>query len=145
MVSQPQKVSPSGDVLIERVITTYRISDAGASDTSYLSLEPKLIWSRLRYEWRNHVLRKYPNAKLASDGTNFGAGQVVVTPNVLKAEILSVYRAWEELGLVEDFEGFKSTLIVERNLSNVDRLDMSMSPNAINQFRILGVKLAFIL
>lgn len=64
------------------------------------------------------ITSKYPRHKLANDGTSFGAGQAIVTPNVIKGEMLSIYRQLERAGIVENFELFKQYLIVERNADN---------------------------
>lgn len=134
-----------GIVRIERLITTYKKNEFGADDTSYLDLNTKLTLSYIRYDWRNTVLRKYPRHKLASDGTEFGTGQAIVTPKIMKAEVIAKFREWENIGLVEGVDQFKDDLIVERNVSDVNRLDISMSPNLINQLRITGTKISYIL
>src|SRR5262249_4134124 len=91
-----------GKVRIERMITTYKTNDFGAADTSYLDLTTILTLSYLRYDLRNYILRKYPRHKLANDGTRFGSGQAIVTPKLMKSEIIAKFREWEGIGLVED-------------------------------------------
>lgn len=139
------KVDAGGTVRIERVITTYKQNPAGADDVSYLDLNTLLTLSYLRYDFRNFWLNKYPRHKLANDGTQFGAGQAVMTPKVAKAEAIGRFRLWESLGLVEDIDSFKEQLIVERNSQDVNRLDFLLPPNLINQLRVVGVKIGFIL
>ena len=68
-----------------------------------------------------------------------------MTPKVAKAEAIARFRLWEELGLVEDIDQFKEELIVERNAQDVNRLDFLLPPNLINQLRVVGVKIGFIL
>lgn len=138
-------VDAGGVVRIERLITTYQENAFGADDTSYLDLEPKLTLSYLRYDFRNYILRKYPRHKIADDGTRYGVGQSIVTPKLIKAEIVARFREWEELGLVEGYDQFKNDLIVERNISDPTRVDILMSPDLVNQLRIFGSKIAFIL
>lgn len=139
------KVDPGGNVLIERPITTYKTNSAGASDESYLDVTTMLTLLYLRYSFRNRILSKYPRHKLANDGTRFGAGQAVITPMIGKGEALSWFREMEELGLVEGFDQFKRDLVVERNASNVNRLDFLLPPDLINQFIVGAVKLQFLL
>ena len=138
-------VDAGGVVRLERVITTYKQSPSGAPDTAYLDLNTVLTLGYLRYDFRNYIRRKYPRHKIADDGTRFGAGQAVITPKTGKAEALVKFRDWEELGLVEGFEQFKSDLICERNPSDPTRLDWYLPPNLVNQFRVAGAKVAFIL
>ncbi|HEG1707424.1 TPA: phage tail protein, partial [Yersinia enterocolitica] len=65
--------------------------------------------------------------------------QAIVTPNVIKGEMLSVYRQLERAGIVENFELFKQYLIVERNADNPNRLDVLFPPDYVNQLRVFAV------
>lgn len=138
-------VSASGRVAIESLVTTYQTNAFDAPDTSYLYLNTLLTLSYIRFDFKATITSKYPRHKLASDGTRFAQGQAVVTPNVIKAEAISKFRQWESLALVEGFDQFKNDLIVERNVSNPNRLDVLMPPDLVNQLRILGVKIEFLL
>jgi phage tail sheath gpL-like len=134
-----------GVVRIQRLITTYKTSPAGAEDISYLDVNTPLTLAFLRYDFRNYILRKYPRHKLADDGTRYGAGQAVITPKVGKAEAIARFRLWEEQGLVENIDQFKGDLICERNANDPNRLDWMLPPDLINQFRIGGVQIGFLL
>lgn len=134
----------SGGVLrLERMITMYQQNGLGADDVSYLDVTSMLTLSFLRYDFRNYFLLKYPRHKLANDGTRFGAGQAVMTPALGKAEAISKFREWEELGLVENFEDFKTNLVVERNGGDVNRLDFLLPPNLINQLITTAAQIDF--
>ena len=117
----------------------------GADDPSYLDMTTLLTLSYLRYSFRNIILTKFPRHKLADDGTKFSQGQAIVTPSVIKAEAIAIFRNWEQDGLVEDFDSFKEGLIVERNTSDVNRLDIQLTPDLINQFMVAGCKIKFLL
>ncbi|HEB2010503.1 TPA: phage tail protein, partial [Yersinia enterocolitica] len=62
-----------------------------------------------------------------------------VTPNVIKGEMLSIYRQLERAGIVENFELFKQYLIVERNADNPNRLDVLFPPDYVNQLRVFAL------
>lgn len=138
-------VDSGGQLRIERLITTYQKNAFGAADTSYLDVEPVMVLSLLRYSFRTMMQTKYPRHKLADDGTRFGPGQAIITPNVGKTEALALFRQWEEMGLVEDVDQFKNDLIVERNASDPNRLDFLLPPNVVNGLRVLGVQIGFLL
>lgn len=138
-------VDAGGKVRIERMITTYKTNGFGAPDTSYLDVNTILTLSYLRYDLRNYILRKYPRHKLANDGTRFGPGQAIVTPKLMKSEIIAKFREWEGIGLVEDISQFKNDLIVERNVSDPNRLDVMMPPNLVNQLIVTAAQIGFIL
>ncbi|MDH0640619.1 phage tail sheath subtilisin-like domain-containing protein [Pseudomonas sp. GD03860] len=137
------KVATDGTMLVERLITTYKTNTAGASDISYLDSETLFTLMFIRHDWRDYVLRKYPRHKLADNGTRYGIGQAVVTPNVMKAEAIAKFREWEDLGLVENIDDFKANLIAERNVSDPNRLDMLLPPDLVNQLRIVANKIQF--
>jgi phage tail sheath gpL-like len=138
-------VDAGGRVLIQRLITTYKTNGFGAEDVSYLDLNTPLTLGYLRYDWRNYILRKYPRHKLADDGNRFGSGQAIITPKIGKAEAIARFRVWEEQGLVENIDQFKNDLICERNATDRNRLDWMLPPDLVNQFRVAGVQIGFLL
>lgn len=132
-------------VVLERVITTYKKNNADADDTSYLDLNTLLTLSFLRYDWRNYMLRKYPRHKLAGDGNRFAAGQPIMTPKLGKAEAVAKFKEWQFAGLVEGLEQFKEGLIVERAAGDVNRLDFLLPPDLVNQLMVIGTQFGFLL
>lgn len=134
-----------GKVFIEREVTTYQQNAAGADDTSYLDLNTLLTLSFLRYDWRNYMLSKYPRHKLGNDGQAYGEGQAIMTPNLGRAEAIKKFREWEQLALVEGADQFKEDLIVERNVSDPNRLDFLLPPDLVNQLRVIGTQIQFLL
>lgn len=138
-------VDSGGNVRIEAMITTYKENAFGSPDESYLYLNTPLTLSYLRFTFKARITQKYPRHKLANDGTRFSAGQAIVTPNVIKGEVIALFTQWEEDGLVEGFDQFKNDLIVERNSSNRNRIDVLASPDLVNQLRIFAAKIPFIL
>lgn len=138
-------VDAGGTVRIERLRTTRIENEFGALDEALADLNPKLTLSFLRFDFRVLFALKYPRHKLANDGTRFGPGQAVITPLIGKAEAVARFELWEELALVEGFQQFKRDLIVERNSQDVSRLDFLLSPDLINQFRVGGVQIGFLL
>jgi len=138
-------VDSGGVVRIQRQITTYKTNAFSAADTSLLEVETLLTLSYLRYSFRNIMLNRYSRHKLANDGTRFGTGQKILTPLGGRAEAINIFRGWEELGLVEGFEQFKRDLIVERNAQDPNRLDFLLPPDLVNQLRVVGAQIQFLL
>lgn len=135
----------SGKCIMERVITTYKTNEAGADDISYLSIEPKFTLSFIRKDWRNYILGKYPRHKLADDGIRISSSSPVMTPKLMKSEHIARAREWETLGLVENAAAFKAGLVVERQSGDPDRLNSEMTPDLVNQFRVMGTKIKYLL
>lgn len=139
-------VDSGGVVRIERAITTYKTNPIGAVDVSYLNVETLKTLSYIRYDFRNYIQTKYPRHKLADDTVRVAPGQAIMTPKLGKAEAVAKFKEWQDdLGLVEGFDQFKADLIVERNATDRDRLDWYLSPDLINQLRVNGVQIGFLL
>jgi phage tail sheath gpL-like len=137
------KVGPGGIVQLERMITTYQVNAAGAPDTGYMDVTSMLTLLALRATFRNQILAKYPRHKLANDGTRFGAGQVVMTPKLGKAEAVAWFEQMEQLGLVEDIDQFKRDLVVERDGTDPNRLNFLLPPNLVNGLIVTATQLQF--
>lgn len=137
------KVDAGGGVMIERVITTYETNAGGVDDPSYLDLNTLKTLAFLRFSVRSRILTRYPRHKLADDGTRFGAGQAIVTPKLIRAELIALFRQWEDAGLAENIDQFKADLLVERDAGDVNRLNALIPPDIINQFRVFAGKVQF--
>lgn len=138
-------VTDSGEVLLERVITCYQKNSFSVADTAWLDLNTPLTLSYLRQTLRARMSTKFARMKLADDGTIFGAGQSIVTPKIIRSEIIALAGEWQELGLVEDMEQFKADLIVERDLTDPTRVNAQLRPNLVNQFYVFAAQISFIL
>lgn len=132
-----------GGCNIQRLITTYKENAWGAEDTAYLDLNTPLTLTYLRRSYKVWMSRVFPRHKLCSDDTNFGFGQAMATPNMIKGETLAWFDAMERLGLVENLNQFKKDLIVERNKDDSCRVDVYLPPDIVNQLRVLAVQLGF--
>ncbi len=138
-------VDSGGNVLIERAITTYQKNTYDLADPSYLDVTTPATLSYIRYATRARITQKFPRHKLADDGTRFGAGQAIVTPSIVRAELLALFRELEAKGLVENFDQYKQDLVVERNADDRNRLDVLSPPDLVNQLRIFAEQIQFIL
>lgn len=138
-------VDQGGNVLIERVVTTYQVNAYGIDDVSYLDLETKWTVDYMRFAFRARIALRFPRHKLADDGTSFAPGQAVATPNVIRGELLDVARQLELVGVLEGFEQFKDDLIVVRSLVDTGRVNCILPPNVVNQFRVFAASVQFIL
>ena len=84
-----------------------------------------------------------PAGTQVSDGARYGAGQAIVTPSVIRSELIAQYAAMETDGLVENAELFAKYLIVERNTSDPNRIDVLLPPDLVNQLRIFALQNQF--
>ena len=138
-------VDAGGTVLIERAITTYQTNAWGLADIAFLDVNTPLTLGYLRLAVRSRIGLKFPRHKLASDGTAIAGGQAIVTPTILRAELIALFRELEAAGLVENIERFKADLIVERSADDPGRVNALIPPDIVNQFRVFAGRVEFLL
>lgn len=129
----------SGTLRIQRDVTTYKKNAYGVADNSYLDSETLHTSAYVLRKLKSVITSKYGRHKLANDGTRFGPGQAIVTPSVIKGELLATYRQMERAGIVENYDLFKQYLIVERDATDPNRLNTLFPPDYVNQLRVFAV------
>lgn len=136
-------VDPSGVCRIERAITTWQLDANAIESTAWLDLETVTTVAYLRASLRARIATKFPRHKIADDGTAYGPGQAIVTPRVIRAELIALAREWEEAGLVEKIDQFAADLIVERDAGDPNRVNALLPPDIVNQFRVFAATIQF--
>lgn len=136
-------VASDGTVAIENLITTYQKNSFGAADDSYLQVETLFLLMYVLRAQRSLVTSKYARVKLAADGTRFAPGSAIVTPKIIKADLIAQYGAMEYDGFVQDAKAFAKELIVEKNRANPNRVDVLWPGTLINQLRIFALLAQF--
>ncbi|MFS1905517.1 phage tail sheath subtilisin-like domain-containing protein [Vibrio lentus] len=136
-------VNSANEVLVERAITAYTENAAGVTDNSYLDVMTPATAMYFRQKQRSLILSVYPRHKVAKDGTKFAKGQPIVTPTMFKAKLLTLYRDLEYQGIVQDFDGYKKSLIVELDETNKQRVNYQDSPQFVNGLIIVAGKIQF--
>ena len=138
----------SGNILIERSITTYQTNALGVTDPSYLDIQTLATLGEIRYQYKVRMVNRFivPRMKLADDTFPVQPGTNVVTPRTIKQEIIALFTELQnDAGLIENLADFVENLIVERDSSDQNRVNVILPPDLINQFRILATKIQFIL
>jgi phage tail sheath gpL-like len=128
---------------ILREQTTYQFNLFSQSDDAYELVSTLATLAKVLRNQKHAITSKFPRSKLADDGTKFGPGQAIVTPGIVKAELVNQYQLDMWVGLVENLKEFKAHLIVERNANDPNRLDVLYPPDLINQLRIFAVLAQF--
>lgn len=146
--------NPDGTCSIKRAVTTYQKNPAGVSDLSLLDTETLYTLMAFIRQQKDALGIAFPRAKLADDGTSFGAGttfskgladQPITTPNGIKAVCIATYARQVQAGLVEDTKTFAAGLIVQRNANDASRVDMLLDPVLVSGLRVLAVLVNFFL
>ena len=133
----------SGNAQIERWITTYQRNSFGQPDNSYLDGTTMATLSYIKKSVTYLLTQKFPRHKLAADGTNFGAGQAIVTPSDIKGELIAWYLTLEQIGLVQNIDAFEKELVVELNVNDPNRVDIILPPVLVNNLIVAAVRVDF--
>jgi len=136
-------VASDGTVAIENLITTYQKNAFGSADDSYLEVETLFLLMYVLRQQRSLVTSKYARVKLAADGTRFAPGSAIVTPKIIKADLIAQYQQLEYNGYVQDSDTFAQALIVERNTTSPNRVDVLWPGELINQLRVFALLAQF--
>ncbi|MFP4891225.1 phage tail sheath subtilisin-like domain-containing protein [Paraburkholderia sp. EG304] len=136
-------VADDGTVAIENLITTYQENAYGQPDDSYLEIETLFTLAAVLRRLKIVITSRYGRVKLADNGTRFAAGSNIVTPNIIRADLIATYQEDEANGLVQDSAVFAKELIVERNSGNPNRIDVLWPGILIDQLRIFALLAQF--
>src|SRR5690606_15812778 len=126
-------IDQGGSVRVERAITMYQTNAYGLEDIAFLDVNTPLTLAFLRYSLRARMASKYPRHKLCSDDTPIPPGQAMVSPRVIRAELITWFQDCQAQGWVEGLEQFKRELVVERNATDPNRVDALIPPDLVNQ------------
>jgi len=139
------KTQFDGTVQLERQITMYQRNEQGFTDDAYLDIQVPETLSMIRQLQRYTIMSKYPRWKLAKKADEYGAGQKIVTPAMIKGDLITLYQHtfMYERGWVQDLEHYKDTLLVEIHHNDPDRVDFRDQTTLIGQFRVLAGQVAF--
>lgn len=132
-----------GTQRLERGVTTYQKNAFGQADNSYLDSETLHQSAYIIRFLKSRITSKYGRHKLANDGTRFAAGQAIVTPAVIRAELIAGYYALEQLGIVENADAFAQYLVVERSQTDPTRINVLYPPDLVNQLRVFALQYQF--
>jgi phage tail sheath gpL-like len=142
-------VSRDGKVAIEKQITMYQTNAYGLPDPSYLDVTTPATLGYFRFAVRTRFTQRFPRAMLMNDSQRIDPaaleGAAVVTPSIARAEMCALAEELHEKLIIEEIEGFKKSLQVERDKDNRNRLNMLARPDIVNQFNVLAVLAQFIL
>ena len=124
-----------GTVLLDRVVTTYRLNAWSQPDITWLDVETRAQMVYFVRYMRQRITQKYGRHSLAND--NPSNNPAIVTAKNLKAECVHAYIELELGGLVENSDLFAQSLVVERS-TDPNRVNAYLPVDVVNQFRIFA-------
>jgi phage tail sheath gpL-like len=129
------KVDRAGNVLIDRMVTTYKTNGAGAPDATFRDIETMAQGMYTIRYLRSAVLNKWGRAALADDDP-FNVG--LATPRKVKLDMIHAYKDLVALGVAENADVFAQNVTVQRNALDANRLDVYFPEDVVNQLRIFA-------
>ena len=135
--------SSDGTVRIQRAVSCRTLNAYGSSDFAYRDITTAETLDQCLTEMESLITSKYGRVKLVNDADSIFPGSAVATPSMVKADLVAQYRGWERSAYVEDTDTFANLLVVERNLTDPNRLDVLWQPDLANGLHIFAVLAAF--
>jgi phage tail sheath gpL-like len=141
---------PGGGQQWLRSVTTYQQNSFGQTDRSYLDASVLFMIMFYVRQQKANLTQKFPRAILVQNGTSFGQmanfgtdTPVIVTPNILEAELVSFYTRMCPGGdlptIVQDPAGYAAGLQVQINGLNPNRADILDDPIFVGGLRMIAV------
>jgi len=128
-------VDQAGLCHIENLITTYQKNGFGVADNSYLEVETLYTLMYVLRFLQGVVTSKYARVKLAANGTPITPGSAVVTPNIIKADLIAAYQQLVFAGQCQNPSAFAAGIVVQQNATNPNRIDVLYPAILIDQLR----------
>ena len=125
-------IGPSGEPIIERLVSTRTLNAAGSADSAFLDINVALTVDYLRESWKARMSSRFARKKLAAKLTDTNASPDVVTPGIARAESDALYDEWMARGLVQDKKHFQENSSYEVNATEPTRLDCILAPKLVN-------------
>jgi len=133
----------AGNAAILRSVTTYATNSFGQPDQSYLDCEILFALMAVTRRLAAAITQKFPRSKLAQDGTPFGAGQPIVTPKSIRAELIAEYASMCADALCQAPKAFATALIVEIASDDPSRVNVLFPPYLVSGLRIFALRNQF--
>jgi phage tail sheath gpL-like len=130
-----QSTAPDGNPMILREQSQYQLNQYGQSDTAFGLLTVLATLQALLQQMKSAITSKYPRMNLIPNGTRIGPGQAAVTPDDIKAELISEFLLAQWNGLVDDLTDFENNLIVQISDTNPNVITVLWPPQLAGQLR----------
>ena len=132
------RLDPTGNVLIERLVTSYTENTDGGRDTSYPDIQVVETVDAVRTYINAEAKKRFKTWKLANTDENFGAGAKVMTPGIWRSFLADLYQTVfiGQKNWCQDFESYKASILVEVKAGSKTRLEYRHRPVLIGQFLV---------
>lgn len=137
----PLSVSSSEEVTIVRSVSTYVTNGVGAPDDTLLDLQTIRVLDYVRKAIRTRLDLRFSRVKIA----DVAHTETTTDPKKIRAEILDVLFACEEIDYLENVDANKDDVVVERNSADPTRVDCHLPADIVNGLHVLAARIDLIL
>lgn len=139
------QISRDGTCTIKRLISMYQRRADGSADDAYLDINAPELMERIRYEQRIGAVKRFVGTAAAKSEEGYRPGLRITTEDSVRAYLLSLYKnmLMQERGWVQNYEFYKSTLVVEQDPTNPSRFNYLDKPVLLSPFYILAGRSQF--
>lgn len=135
------RINDDGQVIVERMATTYQKNLSGTEDDSYLDVETMYGLMFVARDLARHLISKYSRKKLVSDQTPIMPGAATVNALMIRASTVAEYRVLESTGHVQNSQNFARDVVVENAGRGLVKI---LAPvDLVNQLRQIAILLQF--
>jgi phage tail sheath gpL-like len=135
------RINDDGQVIVERMATTYQKNLSGTEDDSYLDVETMYGLMYVARDLARHLISKYARKKLVSDQTPIMPGANTVNALMIRASTVAEYRVLENTGHVQNAQNFARDVVVENAGRGLVKI---LAPvDLVNQLRQIAILLQF--
>lgn len=133
----------ASSVIVAKLVTTYRLNAFGQPDNSYQNIETMMLLKYIIRRLKTVVTSRYGQVKLTSGGAKVQPGSGVVTPSIIKADLIAEYQQMETEGYVQNSSAFAQMLVVQQNDLNPNRIDVLWPGTLADLLDVFALQLQF--
>lgn len=132
-------ITPSGQVTIDRAVTTYKTNAAGAPDATFRDVETMAQCMFATRYFKTQIANEHGRKAFAA--TNPFNVSAISTPDDIRVTLIHAANDLVALGVIQDATDFASFLVVQQNPSNPNRCDAYLPIEVVNQLRIFAANI----
>ncbi|WP_035384001.1 phage tail sheath protein [Ferriphaselus sp. R-1] len=133
-------VAKDGSCFIKRLISMYQFRPDGSADDAFLDINTAEVMERIRYEQRIGAIKRFTGTAAAKSNEGYKPGLRITTVDDVRAYLLSLYQntLLREYGWVQEYEYYKSNLVVEQHPTDPSRFNFADQPVLLSPYYILA-------
>lgn len=126
-------------IRVNAAVTHYKTDGNNAADTTMRWTNAPHQIAYLIEDIRSTIQTRCASKVLVDDASVVSPGTPAVDVSMIRSMLIGRYAQHVRAAIVENIDGFKEFLVVERNVSDANRVDVLYPPDLANQLNVLAV------